>query len=171
MAEMITANHVAGKLTWRMVMQAIEEGHRLPKAQIGDQFLGHADKTLLSRGAWIDGLGFGVKSVSVMTGNLDVGLPSVQGAMLVFEDCTGKLEAVIDSALITNWKTAADSVLGAKLLARPESRSLLVVGAGPVAENLVHAYCEVFPELERIFIWNRTQVRAAQLATRLAADG
>jgi ornithine cyclodeaminase len=169
--QLITAKDVAGKLSWQKVIAALEDGHRLPKAQIADQFLGGTDKTLLSRSAWIDGLGFGVKSVSVFAGNTAAGLPSVQGAMLVFEDTTGTLQAVIDSSLITNWKTAADSVLGAKLLARPNSKSLLVIGAGSVAKNLVRAYCAAFAKLVQISIWNRTPRRAAELAANLAKEG
>lgn len=99
------------------------------------------------------------------------GRPSVQGAMLVFEDDTGTIQAVIDSSLITNWKTAADSVLEAKLLARPDSKSLLVIGAGSVAKNLVRAYSAAFAKLVQISIWNRTPRRAADLAANLAKEG
>lgn len=169
--KIITASDVEGRLTWHNVIDAIQSGHCLPKAQVDDQFLAQNGKTFLSRAAWIEGLGFGVKSVSIMSGNPALGLPTVQGAMLVFEDRAGQLKAIIDSALITNWKTAADSVLGAKLLARPDSRSLLIVGAGSVAESLVHAYRAAFPQLERIAVWNRTSARAEQLVEQLSADG
>ena len=123
-------------LTWQNVKNAILEGHRRPKAKLSDQFLRRNDDTLLSRAAWIDGLGIGVKSVSVMSTNREHGLPSVQGGMLVFEDVTGRLEAVLDSELVTKWKTASDSVLGASFLARPEAKRLLILGAGQVGENL-----------------------------------
>src|SRR5690606_14297438 len=55
--------------------------------------------------------------------------------------------------------------------ARPDSRRLLVVGAGTVAGNLARAYSEVFPGLQQIAIWNRTFARAEELAARLAAEG
>ena len=54
-----------------------------------------------------------------MPGNAARGLPTVQGALLLFEEGSGRLLAVIDSGLVTRWKTAADSLLGARLLARP----------------------------------------------------
>lgn len=168
---MITVEDAAGRLDWADLVAALRAGHRLPKAQVGDTFLGASGNTLLSRAAWIEGLGFGVKSVSVMPGNVALGLPSIQGAMLVFEDKQGALRAMIDSAVITNWKTAADSVLGASLLARPESRHLLIVGAGTVARMLVPAYRALFADLETISIWNRTEARAAELVDALAAEG
>jgi ornithine cyclodeaminase len=60
---------VVGRLTWRAVADAIEAGHRLPRARLGDQLLRRDPDALLSRAAWIDGLGIGVKSVTVMPGN------------------------------------------------------------------------------------------------------
>ena len=37
----------------------------------------------------------------------------------------------------TEWKTAGDSVLGARLLAPPEPKTLLILGAGVVARSLI----------------------------------
>ncbi|NOX73105.1 MAG: ornithine cyclodeaminase, partial [Alphaproteobacteria bacterium] len=100
-----------------------------------------------------------------------LGLPSVQGAMLFFDETNGSLKAIIDSAVVTKWKTAADSVLGARFLARPDSERVLIVGAGAVAETLISAYCEVFPNLKHIGLWNRTKERAAMLAQRMQSEG
>lgn len=162
---------VAGRLTWRTIVDALEAGHRLPRARIGDQLLERDSEALLTRCAWIDGLGMGVKSASVMPGNEAVGLPSVQAAMLVFADGTGTPEAVLDGTMVTDWKTAADSVLGARYLARPDSRKLLIIGAGKVAGMLARAYAELFPDLERIEIHNRSRRRADDLCEHLRRDG
>ncbi|MFD0916220.1 ornithine cyclodeaminase family protein [Pseudahrensia aquimaris] len=169
--QMITDESVGNALNWSKVVAAIEAGHQLPKALISDQFVNRTPDTLLSRAAWIDGLGFGVKSVSVFPENAGKDMPTIHGAMLVFEDVHGQLEAIIDSGLITNWKTAADSVLGAKLLARPDSESLLIIGAGSVAAKLVDAYREVLPNLTKIKIWNRTRQRAQDLAKACSQRG
>ncbi len=164
----ITAAAVEHRLAWAPMVAALAEGHRAARAGIGDVFLHRGPDTLLSRAAWIDGLGVGVKSVTVMPGNPARGRPSVQGAMVVFDDETGAVAAVIESGLVTKWKTAADSVLGATLLARPDARRLLILGAGVVAASLVEAYAALFPGLEGIALWNRTPDRAEALATRLA---
>ena len=50
-----------------------------------DIVLGPPAATLLSRRAYIEGLGYGVKSVTVFDENARQGLPTIQGAMLVFE--------------------------------------------------------------------------------------
>lgn len=167
----INAEHVSKNLSWTLIADAIEAGHHKKKAVIGDTFLNRGTDTLLSRSAWIDGVGFGVKSVSVMPNNSQYDLASIHGAMLIFDDKTGIPIALMDSGLVTKWKTAGDSVLGARMLARPESESLLIIGAGTVAENLIHAYSETFPNLSHISIWNRTQSRAEALAHKLKLQG
>ncbi len=155
---------VADKLDWPGAVEALRAGHRLPRAEIRDMFLGPAEGTSLTRAAHIEGLGYGVKSVTVCTGNAEKGLPTVQGAMLVFAPETGELTAVIDSKLVTEFKTAADSVLGATLLARPDAATLLIVGAGAVAASLVRAYPAVCPRLERIRVWARRPSQAQKFA-------
>ena len=83
----------------------------------------------------------------------------------------GTPKALVESALITKWKTASDSVLGAKLLARPDPKILLIVGAGAVAQSLVEAYTAIFPSLEKIRVYNRTEKRAKQLVSQLCEEG
>ncbi|MHA1128876.1 MAG: ornithine cyclodeaminase family protein [Alphaproteobacteria bacterium] len=161
----IRADDVEHLLDWNGMMDALLAGHKLASPQISDQFLHRGADTLLSRAAWIDGFGVAVKSVTVMPGNT----PSVNGAMLLFNDKTGAVEAVIDSALVTKWKTASDSILGAKLLARPDAKRLLIVGAGTVARSLIEAYFAVFPNIE-ITIWNRTKAKAEGLGVPVADD-
>lgn len=165
----ITAEDVEDRLDWSRLMEALAEGHRGPEPRITDQFLARGADTLLSRAAWVDGLGVGVKSVTVVPGNTARGLPSVNGAMLVFDDVTGQIRAVIDSALVTKWKTAGDSILGARLLARPEAGRLLILGAGSVAASLIEAYRAAFPGIA-ITLWNRGPDRARALAARYGTE-
>jgi ornithine cyclodeaminase len=95
------------------------------------------------------------------------GLPNVQGAMMVYEPDMGGLSAIIDSRLVTEIKTASDSTLGARLLARPDSKRLLIVGAGVVAESLIHAYTAIFPRLEHVLVWARRPEQAQALLKRM----
>ena len=46
------------------------------------------------------------------------------------------LNTKYDFHLVTKWKTAGDSLLGALKLARPDSRRILIVGAGTVAQTI-----------------------------------
>lgn len=156
---------------WRIFVEAIDAGHALPRAEVEDVFLGPQGNTLLSRAARIEGIGFGVKSVTVIAKNAQRDLPSVQGAMLVFDEQTGTPKALIDSALITDIKTAADSALGARYLARPDAKHMVVLGAGSVAGNVIAAYRQMFPGLDRFTLWNRTHAKAKALAETLQITG
>ena len=157
----ICSDDIDHLLNWNSVAAAILDGHRAAKAQISDQFVTRGDDTLLSRAAWVDGMGIAVKSVTVFPARA----PSVQGAMLLFDDQTGEVEAIIDSVLVTKWKTAADSLLGAILLARPEAKQVLIVGTGTVACNMVDAYRAGFPDCD-IAIWGRDPEKAKAIARK-----
>ncbi|MEM9574738.1 MAG: ornithine cyclodeaminase [Pseudomonadota bacterium] len=156
-----------GLVKWDKAVEALRRGHARPKAEIADLFLGPQSAMLLNRAAYIDGLGYGVKAVTVMGDNSAKGLPTVQGAMMVYDGQTGAVSAIIDSRLVTEVKTASDSVLGALLLAKPNNKRLLIVGAGVVAESLVHAYSAMFPSLEQIAIWARREEQAQDLVDKL----
>ncbi|WP_282607451.1 ornithine cyclodeaminase family protein [Pelagibius sp. Alg239-R121] len=160
------------RLSWTEIADALEAGHRFQKAQVGDLLLRDQDRALLNRGAWIKGLGLALKSMTVFPDNnaRTPPLPSIHGAMLLFDGETGQVKAVLDGVLVTKWKTAGDSVLGARFLARTDSRRLLVVGAGTVARTLFAAYREVFPALNSFAIWNRNVMKAEDLARDLAAQ-
>ena len=154
-------------LSWSGAVEALRRGHRLPRPEQGDLLLGSDDGQLLNRAARIEGLGFAIKGDSIFPGNAAKGLPSVQGAVLLYAPDTGAVRAVIDSRLVTHTKTAADSLLGALCLARPDSRHLLIVGAGALAATLARAYDAAFPGLERISIWSRRPEQATGVAATL----
>ena len=155
-------------LDWVQLTEALEAGHRLPRAEVADTFLYRGADTLLTRSAWISGLGIAVKAAAIVPGNAAQGLGTVQGAVNLLSDQTGELEAVVDFALVTKWKTAGDSLLAARRLARPDAREILICGAGKVAASMVAAYRAGFPGA-RITIWNRTAATAEALAAETGA--
>ncbi len=165
----LTAADLEGRLDWIALTEALARGHRLAAPELRDVFIAMGRDTLLSRSAWISGLGAAVKTVTVCPGNRGWRLPTVQGALTLFEGARGQVEAFIDSALVTRWKTAADSLLGALLLARPDSRRLLILGAGEVADSLIDAYRAGFPGIA-IAVWNRSHARAEDLAARRGVE-
>lgn len=155
-------------LSWPEVVDALYTGHQRPKAQIHDLLFGPENGMLMTRAARIEGIGFGIKTESVFNHNAAHGLPNTHGTVQLFTPDTGVLRAVIEAQLITDLKTAADSVLGARLLARPNSQHLVIVGAGVVAGNLARAYSALLPTLSRISIWARRIEQASQLCSQLS---
>ncbi len=151
------------KLDWLKLGVALEAGHMLPRAEISDSFLYRGKDTLLNRAAWIDGLGLLVKSATIFPENAAQNLPAVNGGAALYSDKNGLLEALVDFHLLTKYKTAGDSLFAAMKLARPESKTILIVGAGTVGRSLRSAYGAGFPEA-RFLIWNRNIARAEALA-------
>lgn len=152
-------------LDWSALCDAFVAGHRLPRAEVSDSFLYRGADTLLTRAAWIDGLGAAVKTATIFPGNAAAGVPTINGGVSLYADGDGRLEAVIDFHLVTRWKTAGDSLLAARRLARPDARQILLVGAGNVAEAMRLAYASVFTDA-RFEVWSRTSASAEALAGR-----
>jgi ornithine cyclodeaminase len=125
----IVPREAEAQLDWPGLLAAFEAGHLLPKAEIKDLFLYRGADTVLDRAAWIDGLGALVKVATIHPGNAARGLPTVNGAVTLYDDLTGVLTAIVDFHLVTKWKTAGDSLLAASRLARKDSRDFLLVGA------------------------------------------
>ena len=150
-------------LGWIGLTDALAAGHNLPKAEIGDTFLYRGSDTLLSRSAWIDGLGIAVKTATIFPNNPSASKPVVNGGVNLYSDTDGTLEAIIDFHLATKWKTAGDSITAARRLARPDSRNILIVGAGTVGRSLHDAYSAAFPNAQFI-VWNRTTKNAELMA-------
>ena len=154
-------------LDWLALTDALAAGHDLPPARVEDVFLRSGEDTLLNRSAWIDGMGLAVKAATVFPGNRAAGKAMVNGGVLVFSARDGALEAVVDFHLVTKWKTAGDSLLAARRLARPDSRTVLIVGAGTVGASLHEAYGAAFPGAE-FLVWNRTASAAQAFAEERA---
>jgi ornithine cyclodeaminase len=162
MTIMITPQSVAGKLDWLALTDAIAQGHNGPRADVADVFLYEGSNTLLNRSAWIAGLGLAVKCATIFPANKDAGMPAIAGAVNLFSGRDGTLEAVLDFGLVTKWKTAGDSLLAARRLARPDSRNILIVGAGTVGHSLREAYGAAFPDAS-FTVWNRGRAGAEAL--------
>ena len=160
---------VEAQLDWIALTEALEAGHRLPRAEVADSFLYRGKDTLLTRSALIDGLGMLVKAATIVPGNAAANLPTVNGGVMLMDDRTGRLAAVLDFGLVTKWKTAGDSLLAARRLARPEAREILICGAGKVAASMIDAYRSAFPAA-RFTLWNRSQASAETLAAQKGAS-
>ena len=167
MSVTIIGPEAEAKLDWLDLTDALEAGHKRPEADVGDTFLYRDKDTLLSRAAWIDGMGMLVKTATIFPGNAERGAPTINGGVSLYSDADGTLEAILDFHLVTKWKTAGDSLLAARKLARPDSRTILIVGAGTVARSLRNAYGAAFPQA-RFLVWNRTPGNARHLAEDFA---
>jgi ornithine cyclodeaminase len=152
-------------LDWIALTDALAAGHTRPKATVEDVFLYRDSDTLLNRSAWIDGMGLAIKCATIFPENKAMDTPMIHGAVNLFSDDDGQLEAILDFHLVTKWKTAGDSLLAARRLARPDSRNILIVGAGTVGKTLWQAYGAAFPDAT-FTVWNRSPEGAERFAAQ-----
>ena len=136
--------------------------HALP----GD---GDQPGTLLIMPAW-NAAYLGVKVANVFPGNQARRLPTVSATYLLMDAATGRSLAFFEAEELTARRTAAASLLAASRLARVDAATLLVVGAGRVARQLVDAYSAQFP-LQRVVVWNHRVDGAKKLVAELRSEG
>src|SRR3546814_11482803 len=86
-----------------------------------------------------------VKIVTVYPGNVARSLPGLVSTYILYDAATGQQLAIMDGHTITGRRTVATSALAARILARPDSSSLLVLGAGRIGSPIPEAYRAVLP--------------------------
>lgn len=109
-----------------------------------------------------------VKTITVHPGNRE--RPVIQGEVTVVDAVSGRKLGVLDGPSLTARRTAAVSLLAARLLAPDPSGPLLVVGAGVQARAHVEAFWQGLG-VRDITIASRTRSRAEALAASLAKEG
>ncbi|MFC0336471.1 ornithine cyclodeaminase [Kushneria avicenniae] len=98
-----------------------------------------------------------------------IGLPSLNGLMIVFSAKTGLVEAVLfDEGYLTDIRTALAGAIAAKHLARKDSRRAAVIGAGVQAELQVAAL-KLVRDIDTVDVWARDTDRAEAYAARMRA--
>ena len=73
------------------------------------------------------------------------GLPTIQGAILLFDAECGVPLAILDSVEITGLRTGAATAVAARYLARPDSRTLAIIGCGVQSRYQIAAIRAVLP--------------------------
>lgn len=112
----------------------------------------------------------GAKVLTVYPENRELGRPSHQGVVALFDLTDGSPTAVIDAASLTEIRTAAVSALASRLLARDDASVLAVLGAGAQGEAHGRAIPFVRP-IREVRVWDRHPERARALADRLVRPG
>lgn len=103
------------------------------------------------------------KLVTVHPRNTERGLPVVQADVLVMDAATGERLALLDGAVVTARRTAALSLLAARLLAPRPNGPLLVVGSGTQARAHMEAMHEGLG-ITRIYITSKNMAHSEALA-------
>lgn len=171
----LTADQLTERLDWSGLIQALQtifttDVHSPVRHHHFIDVPNTLQATLLLMPAWIEGKYLGVKQVSVFPGNNEKGKPGLTSLYTLSCGETGETLAQMDGNIITARRTAAASALASSYLSRPDSDSLLMIGAGRMGRYLVPAHMSVRP-IKTIWIWDRNPFAASQFAKELQDQG
>ena len=131
--------HRGSASVWPLLFHEFEEGVRDMDLKSGN---------LDGEGLW------GLKAISCYQDNPQAGLPVYHGTSLVFDYATGAPKALLNAMPITRYRTGAAGAIGARWLARKDSRVLAVCGDGGLAPFLIAANLICMPQIERVLVAN-----------------
>lgn len=119
--------------------------------------------------AYVPGLdGFAIKVSPGFFDNPRLGLPSLNGLMILFSARTGLVEALLlDNGYLTDVRTAAAGAVAARHLARPDAAVAAIFGAGMQAGLQLQALALVRP-IREARIWARDAQKASKAAAELS---
>jgi alanine dehydrogenase len=101
----------------------------------------------------------GIKTITVFFGNRDLGLPSHQGVVILFDAKQGQPLMIFDALEITAIRTAAASALATKLLSKENSETMAIIGSGEQAERHLESILLV-RKIKTVNVWSKTEKKA-----------
>ncbi len=104
----------------------------------------------------------GMKWVNVHPQNPSRGLPTVMAIMIYNDPKTGYPLSVMDATDITAYRTGATAAIASKYLARRDSHTLGIIGAGRQAYAQIDAHLQLF-DLKLIKIFDRSKEAVQKL--------
>nr|CAD6425574.1 ectoine utilization protein EutC [Rhizobium sp. Q54] len=117
--------------------------------------------------------GFGSFAIKVSPGFFDnpkLGLPSLNGLMILLSARTGLVEALLlDNGYLTDIRTAAAGAVAARHLSRDDASVATIFGAGMQARLQLQALMLVRP-IRSARIWARDHARAERLAEEFSGE-
>jgi ornithine cyclodeaminase/alanine dehydrogenase-like protein (mu-crystallin family) len=120
--------------------------------------------------AYLPGKALSMKAVSTYATNHARGIPTIQGLVVAFDEATGSPTGVLDARSITALRTGAAGGLAVDLLARPDARSLALIGCGVQGGKQIQAISCV-REIDHIRLFDQDRQMAESLADQIARSG
>jgi alanine dehydrogenase len=96
-------------------------------------------------------------------------LPTIQGAILLFDAGSGTPLALLDSIEITIKRTGAATAVAARYLARPDGRTATICGCGAQGQAQLEALRHQ-RDIRRVFVFDRDAAAAARFAEQIPAQ-
>ncbi len=111
---------------------------------------------------------YAVKVASGFPRNVEMGLPSSDGMVIVFDSENGQPAAfLLDGGYLTSVRTGAAGGVAARYLAPEQVWNVAVIGTGDQARYQLDALAIVRPGFTHVSVWGRHPDRAAVLVEEL----
>jgi ornithine cyclodeaminase len=107
---------------------------------------------------FVEGIGLGVKAVTVFPENARVGLPTIHAALLLQDAETGRPIGLVEGGSLTALRTGAATGVATDLLSRPEPSVVGLIGSGVQARTQLEAVCAV-REVTQVRVYSRSEER------------
>jgi ornithine cyclodeaminase/alanine dehydrogenase-like protein (mu-crystallin family) len=144
----------------KTILVPLRHHHDFPNPEAGK------DTTLLLMPAWNPSYEAGVKIATVSPNNGLYDLPAIQGIYIYLDAHVGTVQAIIEAKSLTAKRTAATSALASSFLSNAHSSSLLMIGTGALAANLILAHVAVRP-IKQVYVWGRDFEKAQLVCEEL----
>lgn len=143
-----------------------------PAASIFPVVLGHAsdpqNRFTIKSGADADLAG--LKIGSYFPTNDRLGLPRHDSVILLFDQTSGRIGAIVEAGTLNAYRTAAADAVATDILARKDASTVALFGTGHQAGYEALALSQIRP-LERILVVGRDPVRTQSFARQLQSQG
>jgi len=171
---LLTRSDVASLLTLDDCIGGVEaafrlhaEGRTLPPAVLGVPS-GDGGFHIKTAGLTMERTWFAMKCNANFPGNpARLGMPAIQGVIVLCDGDNGAPLAVLDSAEITILRTGAATAVAAKHLAREDARVATICGCGNQGRVQLRALTRV-RALDRVFAFDADAAAAAAFAAEMA---
>lgn len=151
------------------IMDQIEEVYRIFGADAyympPRPVIEHENKTLIYMPCFTEDV-IGTKMLTIFPENAKLGLPSLDGLVILNDRTTGAPLAIMDGQAVTAWRTGAVGGVGIRHLSRRDARTVGIVGAG--AQGFHQAvYACAARNIETVYIWNHSDRDLTDFMDRL----
>lgn len=151
------------------MMDQIEEAYRLYGE---NQFfmpprpvIEHDNKSLIYMPCYTDDV-IGTKILTIFPENSKLGLPSIDGVILLNNAVTGAPEALLDGQSVTAWRTGAVGGVGIRHLSRKDCHTVGIIGAGAQGFHLALYACAA-RDIHTVYIYNHSDRDLTDFIVRL----
>jgi len=112
----------------------------------------------------------GVKIVSVFPDNPSKNLPTISAVVVILDADTGRPQAILDGTYLTALRTGAASGVATDLLAKQDSPTAAIFGAGIQGRTQMEAVCTV-RSIEKIWVYDPDTSAADKCVQELKKKG